>query len=165
MADRAAPLATPAVRPNTVNVIGVLVASLAHAQFETVFDRFFPLCARKIRAELENGASSVPTTSASMPLASDTTLHAYMAILSGMLSWTTPAVLKHQDELISLLAYVGKAARNERAWSITSRMLLRVITRLTTVWTYDAKFINQDEWTTEGASRACRTVVGYLGTC
>jgi proteasome activator subunit 4 len=139
-----------AVRPNTVNVIGVLVASLAHAQFETVFDRFFPLCARKIRSELENGASSVPTTSASMPLASDTTLHAYMAILSGMLSWTTPAILKHQDELISLLAFMGKTARNERSWSITSRMMLRVITRLTTVWAYDAKFINSDEWSTEG---------------
>lgn len=85
-----------------------------------------------------------------MPLASDTTLHAYMAILSGMLSWTTPAILKHQDDLLDLLSLVSKTARNERSWSITSRMVLRVITRLTTVWTYEAKFINSDEWETDG---------------
>ena len=126
-----------------------LVSSLAKVNFSKVFDRFFALCARKIKSELEGGASSVPTTSASLPSSSDTTLHAYMSILSGMLAYADDSILKHADEVISIIRFANERALNERSWSITSRLITRLFLRLTTCWTEDARFVNKDEWNSD----------------
>ncbi|CED83025.1 Uncharacterized conserved protein [Phaffia rhodozyma] len=141
--------ASTTARANTVNVVAQLVSSLAKVDFGLTFDKFFPMCAKKIRFELENGASSTPTTSASLPSSGDITLHAYMALLSGMLSYTDSSVLRHQDKLTELLEFTAKTARNERSWSITARMVMRLLSRMTTCWTEDSRFVNKDEWESE----------------
>jgi proteasome activator subunit 4 len=63
------------VRSNAVRAIHQLVECVANANPVETLRRFLPLCSRNIRVELENGASSLRTTSSSTPLPSDATLH------------------------------------------------------------------------------------------
>lgn len=67
--------ATTTVRPNAVRAIHQLVECVANANPAKTLARFVPFCDRVIRIELENGASSMRTTSTSTPLPSDATLH------------------------------------------------------------------------------------------
>ena len=63
------------VRTNSVRAIHQLVECVANADADKTLAKFFHLCSRNIRTELENGASSIRTTSSSTPLPSDATLH------------------------------------------------------------------------------------------
>lgn len=67
--------ASTTVRSNAVRGIHLLIEALANANPAKCLAKFFPLCERNIRIELENGASSLRTTLASSPLPSDATLH------------------------------------------------------------------------------------------
>jgi proteasome activator subunit 4 len=71
------------VRTNAVRAIHQLVECVANANPVKTLAKFFPLCVANIRTELENGASSLRTTSTSQPLPSDATLHWNLAILRG----------------------------------------------------------------------------------
>jgi hypothetical protein len=70
------------VRSNAVRAIHQLVECVANADPVKTLAKFFPFCSRNIRTELENGASSLRTTSASSPLPSDATLHWSSCVLS-----------------------------------------------------------------------------------
>ena len=63
------------VRSNAVRAIHQLVECIANANPEKTLAKFLPFCERNIRIELENGASSLRTTSSSAPIPSDATLH------------------------------------------------------------------------------------------
>jgi proteasome activator subunit 4 len=63
------------VRSNAVRAVHQLVECVANADPVKTLAKFFPFCSKNIRLELENGASSLRTTSASSPLPSDATLH------------------------------------------------------------------------------------------
>lgn len=63
------------VRSNAVRAIHQLVECIATANPDKTLAKFLPFCSQNIRLELENGASSLRTTSASSPLPSDATLH------------------------------------------------------------------------------------------
>ncbi len=67
--------ASTCVRTNAVRAIHQLVECVANADPVKTLAKFFPFCAANIRIELENGASSLRTTSSSTPLPSDATLH------------------------------------------------------------------------------------------
>lgn len=67
--------ATTNVRSNAIRGIHLLIESVANANPAKTLAKFAPFCARNIRVELENGASSLRTTSTSSPLPSDATLH------------------------------------------------------------------------------------------
>ena len=64
------------VRSNAVRAIHQLVECVANANPEKTLAKFFYFCEKNIRTELENGASSLRTTTASSAqLPSDATLH------------------------------------------------------------------------------------------
>jgi proteasome activator subunit 4 len=63
------------VRTNAVRAIHQLVECVANADPVKTLAKFLPFCGKNIRTELENGASSLRTTSSSTPLPSDATLH------------------------------------------------------------------------------------------
>jgi proteasome activator subunit 4 len=63
------------VRSNAVRAIHQLIQCIANADPVKTLAMFLPFCSQNIRTELENGASSLRTTSASSPLPSDATLH------------------------------------------------------------------------------------------
>ena len=63
------------VRSNAVRAIHQLVECVANANPGKTLAKFLPFCLHHIQTELENGASSLRTTSSSSPLPSDATLH------------------------------------------------------------------------------------------
>ena len=63
------------VRPNAVRAVHQLVECVANANPKKTLALFVPFCIKNIRIEIENGASSLRTTSSSRPLPSDATLH------------------------------------------------------------------------------------------
>jgi len=64
------------VRSNAVRAIHQLVECVANANPEKTLAKFFYFCEKNIRTELENGASSLrTTTTSSISLPSDATLH------------------------------------------------------------------------------------------
>lgn len=67
--------ASTTVRPNAVRAIHQLVECVANANPAKTLAKFVPFCTRTIKVELDNGASSLRTTSTSTPLPSDATLH------------------------------------------------------------------------------------------
>lgn len=67
--------ATTTVRSNAVRAIHQLVECVANADPDKTLAKFFSFCVKNIRVELENGASSLRTTSSSSTIPSDATLH------------------------------------------------------------------------------------------
>jgi len=64
------------VRPNAVRAVHQLVECVANAHPAKTLAKFVPFCIHNIEVELDNGASSTPTTSTfSTPLPSDATFH------------------------------------------------------------------------------------------
>lgn len=81
-------------RTNTVKPVGAMATCFARANPRKTFDLLFPYLARNIKYELANGASSVRTTSTSLPEGSDLMLHWYSSILV--------ACAPHAGEAVSL---------------------------------------------------------------
>ncbi|KAK0473258.1 hypothetical protein IW261DRAFT_1553160 [Armillaria novae-zelandiae] len=127
------------VRPNAVRAIHQLVECIANADPVKTLARFLPFCSRNIRTELENGASSLRTTSDSMPIPSDATLHWNLAILRG-------TILKYKDELMSLLQLLHSKTYSKRGYSWLGKMLSSMLLTLTHTYPLENKFVNPDEW-------------------
>ncbi|KAF8898398.1 hypothetical protein BD779DRAFT_1607219 [Infundibulicybe gibba] len=137
------------VRSNAVRAIHQLVECVANADPEKTLAKFLPFCSRNIRTELENGASSLRTTSASSPLPSDATLHWNLAILRGTVYNDGRAVLKHQEELMSLLHLLHKKALSKRGFSWSGKLLSSLLLTISHTYPLENKFVNPDEWSSD----------------
>ncbi|KAF8168284.1 hypothetical protein B0H34DRAFT_792908 [Crassisporium funariophilum] len=137
------------VRTNAVRAIHQLVECVANADPVKTLAKFFPLCAANIRTELENGASSLRTTSSSTPLPSDATLHWNLAILRGTVYNDGRAILKYEDELMSLLHLLHEKALSKRGYSWTGKLLSSLLLTLTHTYPLENKFTNPEEWSSE----------------
>ncbi|KAK0456353.1 hypothetical protein EV421DRAFT_1699087 [Armillaria borealis] len=134
------------VRPNAVRAVHQLVECIANADPVKTLARFLPFCSRNIRTELENGASSLRTTSDSMPIPSDATLHWNLAILRGTVYNDGKAILKYKDELMSLLQLLHSKTYSKRGYSWLGKMLSSMLLTLTHTYPLENKFVNPDEW-------------------
>ncbi|KAF5384678.1 hypothetical protein D9757_006201 [Collybiopsis confluens] len=137
------------VRPNAVRAIHQLVECISNANPEKTLALFLPFCARNIRVELENGASSLRTTSSSMPLPSDATLHWNLAILRGAVYNDGRAVVRYRDELLSLLKLLHAKTFSKRGFSWTGKFLSSMLLTLTHTYPYENKFVNPEDWESE----------------
>ncbi|KAJ3973169.1 hypothetical protein EV361DRAFT_980091 [Lentinula raphanica] len=137
------------VRTNAVRAIHQLVECVANANPEKTLAMFLPFCARNIRLELENGASSLRTTSSSIPIPSDATLHWNLAILRGTVYNDGRAVVKYRSELLSLLQLLHAKTYSKRGFSWTGKFLSSMLLTLTHTYPYENKFVNPEEWESE----------------
>ncbi|KAF9568562.1 hypothetical protein CPC08DRAFT_679680 [Agrocybe pediades] len=137
------------VRSNAVRAIHQLVECVANADPVKTLAKFFPFCARNIRTELENGASSLRTTSSSTPLPSDATLHWNLAILRGTVYNDGTAVLKYEEELLSLIHLLHNKALSRRGYSWTGKLLSSLLLTLTHTYPLENRFVNPTEWESE----------------
>ncbi|KAG6845633.1 hypothetical protein H0H87_005840 [Tephrocybe sp. NHM501043] len=118
------------VRSNAVRAIHQLVECVANADPVKTLAKFFSFCARNIQVELENGASSLRTTSVSSPLPSDATLHwmtvdLYVPLLfyTSMISQGLVQLLRYKDELISLFKLLHNKTYSKRGYSWSGKLL------------------------------------------
>ncbi|KAF8058272.1 hypothetical protein FPV67DRAFT_1786012 [Lyophyllum atratum] len=134
------------VRPNAVRAIHQLVECVANADPVKTLAKFFHFCAKNIRTELENGASSLRTTSVSNPLPSDATLHWNLAILRGTIYNDGRSLLKYKDDLISLLQLLHNKTFSKRGYSWSGKLLSSTLLTLTHTYPLENKLANPDEW-------------------
>ncbi|RDB28522.1 Proteasome activator complex subunit 4 [Hypsizygus marmoreus] len=134
------------VRPNAVRAIHQLVECVANADPGKTLAKFFHFCYRNIRIELENGASSIRTTSASSPLPSDATLHWNLAILRGAIYNDGRAVLKYKDDLLALFRLLHDRTFSKRGFSWSGKLLCSTLLTLTHTYPLENKFVNPEEW-------------------
>ncbi|KAL0579785.1 Proteasome activator BLM10 [Marasmius crinis-equi] len=137
------------VRSNAVRAIHQLVECIANANPEKTLAMFLPFCERNIRLELENGASSLRTTSSSAPIPSDATLHWNLAILRGTVYNDGRAALKYKDNFLSLLKLLHTKALSKRGFSWTGKLLSSLLLTLTHTYPLENKFVNPDEWSSK----------------
>lgn len=69
-----------------------LVSCFARANARKTLDKFFHLCDRKIRQELESGAGSTRSTRTDHAIESDATLHWWTGLLTGAVTNAGEAV-------------------------------------------------------------------------
>ncbi|KAH7104159.1 hypothetical protein BKA62DRAFT_635182 [Auriculariales sp. MPI-PUGE-AT-0066] len=141
--------ATTTVRPNAVRAIHQLVECVANANPAKTLAKFMPHCLRVIRIELENGASSVRTTSTSRPLPSDATLHWNLAVLRGAMYNDGRAIFKHHKELLNLIKYLHEKTLSKRGYSWTGKLLCSMLLTMTHTYPLENRFVNPDEWASE----------------
>ncbi|KAL0950828.1 hypothetical protein HGRIS_007590 [Hohenbuehelia grisea] len=145
--------ASTTVRSNAVRAIHQLVECVANANPQKTLAKFLPFCSRNIRIELEHGASSLRTTSVSSPLPSDATLHWNLAILRGTVYNDGKAILPHKEEFKSLLRLLRDKAFSKRGFSWSGKLLSSMLLTLTHTYPLENKFVNPEEWNSEGFKR------------
>ncbi|KDQ54765.1 hypothetical protein JAAARDRAFT_71570 [Jaapia argillacea MUCL 33604] len=145
--------ATTNVRSNAVRAIHQLVECVANANPEKTLAKFMPFCLANIRIELENGASSLRTTSTSTPLPSDATLHWNLAILRGAMYNDGKAVLKYKEDLLPLFSLLHNKTLSKRGFSWSGKLLSSTLLTLTHTYPLENKFVNPDEWESEDFRR------------
>jgi proteasome activator subunit 4 len=139
-------------RSNSGKAVGHLTSCFARANPEKTLAKFLPLCVRNIRVELEHGASSVRTTSTTVPFEGDTTLHWYCLLLIGALTQGGPALLKYQDELVALLRFMIEKCKSERGYTFAGRLVSNLLGNLSTIWPLDTRSTDKERWNSEGMS-------------
>ncbi|WVQ73567.1 hypothetical protein IAR50_003145 [Cryptococcus sp. DSM 104548] len=138
--------ATTTCRSNAVDAVGELVRNLASHNAPKVFAKFFPVAKHRIISELKSGASSTRTTTTSIPLPSDATLHWWQAILIGCLipgrtRLSDPSI---KDSFLELLRIMIDSCLSERGYAWTGKILEKTVSSLTSVYYSEMKMLNVD---------------------
>jgi proteasome activator subunit 4 len=133
-------------RSNAVRAVHQLVQAVTNANAPKALKRFIPLCIGNIRHELENGASSVRTTSTSRPLSSDATFHWNLAILRGCVFNDGGSVVKYKAELMSTLKLLQQGTFSKRGFASTGKLMNSLLLTLTHTYPLENKFVNAEEW-------------------
>ncbi|KAG1867785.1 hypothetical protein DFJ58DRAFT_859984 [Suillus subalutaceus] len=138
------------VRSNAVRAIHQLVECIANAHPQKTLAKFLPFCAANIRTEIEHGASSVRTTSPSLPLPSDATLHWNLAILRGCVY---KCLLEYKGELLSLLTLLRDKTFSKQGYTWSGKLLSSALITLTHTYPIENKFVNPEQWNDEEFQR------------
>lgn len=140
------------VAANGVKAIGSLVGCFARANPALVLDRLVPFCCQRIESELYHGASSVRTTSTSIPLPQDTALHWHIGLLSNAVIFAGAALLPHEQALLSTMALLVEKCHTERGYMLTGKLIQRVLGSLINIYPAEQRCVPPEVW----ASAACR---------
>ncbi|KZT40114.1 hypothetical protein SISSUDRAFT_983884 [Sistotremastrum suecicum HHB10207 ss-3] len=142
------------VRNNAVRAIHALLESVSNAHPAKTLAKFLPFCLRSIRTELENGASSIRSTSASTSATSDAALHWNLAIMRGAMYNDGTAILPYKEELLEVLKTLHAKTLSKRGFSWTGKLLSSILLTLTHTYPLENKFVNQDTWDSDEFRKA-----------
>ena len=161
---------TTSIRSNSARVVSQLTSCFARADSAKTLRKFFSICSMNIRLEIEQGASSVRTTSTNTPIESDVTLHWWIGLLTGSITnagaevssgcprgcdpskLTLPLsqLLNYRADMLSLVKFMVENCKSERGYTTTGRILGLLLISLTNVSVKDYRSVNKDEWNGEG---------------
>ncbi|WVQ63803.1 uncharacterized protein L199_001958 [Kwoniella botswanensis] len=149
--EQVAEYATTTCRANAVDAVGELVRNLASANATKVFAKLFPICKQRIIHELKTGASSLRTTTTSIPLPADAGLHWWQSILIGMLipGRITLSDPKIKDQYMELLRIMIDSTLSERGWQWTGKIVEKSVSSLTSIYFKDMRGLNDDVYQSE----------------
>ncbi|KAK4703609.1 proteasome activator subunit 4, partial [Phenoliferia sp. Uapishka_3] len=140
---------TTSIRSNSARVVSQLTSCFARADSAKTLKKFFPICAMNIRLELEQGASSVRTTSTNSPIESDVTLSWWIGLLTGSITNAGAELLNYREDILSLVKFMVEHCKSERGYTTTGRILGLLLISLTNVSVMDYRSVNKEEWNSD----------------
>ncbi|KAK8843981.1 hypothetical protein IAR55_006774 [Kwoniella newhampshirensis] len=137
---------TTTCRANAVDAVGELVRNLASANAPKVFAKMFPICRQRIINELKSGASSMRTTTTSIPLPADAALHWWQSIMIGMLipGRVMLSEKETRQQYIDLLKTMIDSTFSERGWQWTGKIVEKSVSSLTSIYFKEMRMLNDD---------------------
>lgn len=153
---------TENIAANSIQGMSSVMACCTRLNAKMVLSKLLHLADREIRAELANGASSARTTTTRTASPSDTTLHWYLSSLAGALTAAGPAVLDHQDTILSLIKVCVDKTKSHRGYGITARLVRGMLKSLISIYPQEHHFLNPHAWNDSRADRYGHRVWGKL---
>lgn len=141
---------TTTVRSNSLRVVNGLILSISNTCTVYVLEKFVPYCIQRIRNEISHGAGTKRTTTTTVPVPSDATLHWFLALLLGAVSGAAAELLPWKKDLLSLFEFLTRHTLSEASWSWTGRMMDKVIVNMTSVYPMEGRMVNEDVWDSDG---------------
>lgn len=130
-------------------VTGSLISCFARHDSKKVTERLVRPCAKIIRQEIEQGASSTRTTKTTQAAAGDVKLHWYISLLMGSLTFSGGVIFEYKDELMDLMLLLCDQAKSERGYLYAAMLVQRVLNLLVNIYPNDHRFVNPEEWDSE----------------
>lgn len=152
------------IAANGVKVMGSLIGCFARADPARVLAKVVPLACSRVAQELDHGASSVRTTSTSVPRPSDTALHWHISLLSSAVIFAGPALLPYAHDVMATLKRLADACRTERGYMLSAKLLQRVLHSLSSVYMAEQRSLNPGEWAAEARHAHPHRCFGRLYT-
>lgn len=137
--------ATTTTRSNAVDAVGELVKNLSAANATKTFERLFPICRQRILSELRGGASSVRTTTTSIPRPSDASLHWWLSILYGFLVPGRISLTAHRAEYMDLIKTMLRCTYSERGWAWTGKIVEKTLSCLSALYLKEMHLLNKPD--------------------
>ncbi|KAI8988823.1 hypothetical protein BDB01DRAFT_842338 [Pilobolus umbonatus] len=135
------------VLPNAVRAAGLLCDTITSANPKKAGKILIPLCITHIQTELEHGAASTVSHSASSNIVqSDSTFHWYQNILLSVVSAMGAEVLVYQKEIISITEMMIQHCRSRRGIMWTGKLIRSTLNTVLNVYPKDFKSLNPSVW-------------------
>ncbi|KAG8751768.1 hypothetical protein FRC14_007629 [Serendipita sp. 396] len=139
---------------NSMKAFCQLLRRVARSRPSQTLEKFIPLCVRQIKLELELGAASIPTTSTTDIVHSDTALLWHLSLLQAVMADAGEAILTYRTTLLDLLPFLVEKIKSERSYSLTGSIIKTTFYGLTTVYCLNRQSLNPDEWRRASNDRA-----------
>lgn len=152
--NRVYDFATTNAKLNSMKAFCQLLRRVARSNPGKTMEKFIPMCARQIRVELEHGAASIPTTSTTESVHSDTALLWHLSLLQAVMVESGIALLTYRETLTELIPYLVLKIKSERSYSLTGSIIKTVFYALTTVYSSNRQSLNPDEWAQASTDRS-----------
>lgn len=153
--------ATSQVVPNAVRAMGSLCDSITSANPEKAAKKLIDVCIRNIRIELEHGASSTLTNSASStPIQSDATLHWYQHILFSVVISLGSLAVQYKDQLLDIGQYMIQRCKTRRGFMWSGKFIRHLLKTLLDVYPKEYRSLVPEEWKSIG--NICDKINTYI---
>ncbi|EIE84146.1 hypothetical protein RO3G_08856 [Rhizopus delemar RA 99-880] len=135
------------VLSNATRAVGLLCDLTASVNPKKAAKALIPLCVEQIKAELEHGASSTVSHSASSHVVqSDATFHWYQNILFSVVSNLGAEVLNYKRELIEITDLMIAHCRSRRGMMWTGKLIRSILFTLLQIYPTEFKSLTPSQW-------------------
>ncbi|KAJ3331470.1 hypothetical protein HDU91_003328, partial [Kappamyces sp. JEL0680] len=139
------------VYPSAIEGVGYVFGSVASRHPIRRLDAFFDVCCHALKAELQNGAGSVASSSSfstpfGMTTLSDAALHWYQEILLRILSNAGPAILAYRDKIENFIDICIKHCASKSGYTRAFHTLRAVVESLLFVYPLNISSHSTKQW-------------------
>ncbi|KAI1320115.1 hypothetical protein EDD11_002087 [Mortierella claussenii] len=131
---------------NASTAMGASISSWATANRKNAMSKVFPILDRMIRAELEHGASSVPSLTYSH-MSRDASLHYYQVLLNQLLA--SSDIIGYRSEIISLTTLMMEKCQDRQGYKLATKSMRHVLQNLLHIYTMDLRSHDAAQWKDE----------------
>ncbi|KAF8964857.1 hypothetical protein BGZ46_000706 [Entomortierella lignicola] len=131
---------------NAGNAMATFISCWASSDYSNSVPKIFAIIDRKIRSELEHGASSVPSLSHSY-MHRDDNLHYYQNLLQQLV--LSADIMSYKEELVSLTKLMVEKCHDRKGYKLTAKILEAALQNLLSVYTLETRSHSSALWNDE----------------